>query len=392
MTASLRAAHLRLVDAAPLIVARDLGLAEAEGVALDLVVAPSWSALRDMLGSRRVDVAQMLSPMPVAMMLGLGGARGAVEALQVLSVNGDVIGVSPELAARMAGTAFGDGAFGDAGAAGAALLAAAAEVPLRVGVPFPFSMHAELVDYWLERAGPPAPGAIVIRTVPPSLMHEALEAGEIDAFCVGEPWGSEAAARDAGRLLLPGRAIWAFAPEKVLAARTGWAEAEPARAGGLMRALHRAARWLSDAANLPLAAEMMARDTGLALSIDLIEPALTGRLSSGPSSVTTVPGFVEFHRGAAAFPWRSQGAWIADRLALRHGLDRRAAQAAGRRVFRSDLYRRFVGDLAPDMPGASSKIEGAISVPTPVASRRGRLTLEPDRFFDGATFEPFPDD
>lgn len=392
MTAPLRVALLRLVDAAPLIVARDLGLAEAEGVELDLVAAPSWSALRDMLSSERVDVAQMLSPMPVAMTLGLGGARGEVEALQVLSVNGDVIGVSPELAARMAGTAFGKGAFADAGKAGTALLAAAAQAPLRIGVPFPFSMHAELVDYWLERAGPPAPGTIVIRTVPPSLMHEALGAGEIDAFCVGEPWGSEAVARGAGRLLLPGRAIWAFAPEKVLAARTGWAEAEPTRASAIMRAVHRAARWLSDVANRPLAAEMMARDTGLGLSIDLIEPVLMGHLLSGPSTVTPVPGFVEFHRGAAAFPWRSQGAWIADRLARRYGLDRRAAQAAGRRVFRSDLYRRFLRDLAPDMPGASSKIEGAISVPTPVASRRGRLTLEPDQFFDGVVFEPFADD
>ena len=386
MTAPLRAAHLRLVDAAPLIVARDLGLAEAEGVALDLVMAPSWSALRDMLGSGRVDVAQMLAPMPVAMALGLGGVPGAAEALQVLSVNGDVIGVSQALAPRLDGVPFGE-----VRAAGAALLSAAAESPVRIGVPFPFSMHAELIDYWLERCGPPAPGAIVIRTVPPSSMHEALEAGEIDAFCVGEPWGSAAVARGVGRLILPGGAIWAFAPEKVLAARPSWAEAESARAGGLMRALHRAARWLSDAANLPLAAEMMARDTGLGVAVELIEPALTGRLPSGPSGEMPRPGFVEFHRGAAAFPWRSQGAWIADRLAHRHGLDRKAAQAVGRRVFRSDIYRRFLGDLAPDMPGASSKIEGAISVPTPVASRRGRLTLEPDAFFDGAVFEPFPD-
>jgi NitT/TauT family transport system ATP-binding protein len=388
MNARLRIAHLRLVDAAPLAVARDLGLAEAEGLSLELAPAPSWSALRDMLAAEAVEAAQMLSPMPVAMAMGLGGVPGTVEALQVLSVNGDVIGVAPDLADRMGG-----GTFGDARGAGAALLAVAEVKPVQIGVPFPFSMHAELVHYWLERCGPPADGAIRIRTVPPPLMHEALEMGEIDAFCVGEPWGSTAVERGVGRLILSGRAIWAFSPEKVLAARTGWAEAEPALAGGLMRAVHRAAAWLAAPANLPLATDILARADGLDLPADLIERALTGHLRAevdGPPRA--VPGFVEFHAGAAAFPWRSQGAWIADRLARRYGLDRAAAQAAGRRVFRSDLYRRFLGDLASDLPGASSKVEGAIASPTAVASRRGRLILQPDAFFDGATFEPLSND
>ena len=386
MSAPLRIAHLRLVDAAPLIVAGDLGLAAAEGLTLDLVAAPNWSALRDMLGSGRVDAAQMLSPMPVAMALGLGSMPGAVEALQVLSVNGDVIGVSPDLAARM-----GPVPFGDAHAAGAALLGAAERAPVRIGVPFPFSMHAELVHYWLEGSGPtPGPGAILIRTVPPPLMTEAIEAGEIDAFCVGEPWGSAAVDRGSGVLILPGSAIWAQAPEKVLAARSGWAEAQPERAGGLMRALHRAGRWLSEPANLPLAADLLARPGALDLPAELIERALTGRLATAAGIQAAVPGFLRFHAGATAFPWRSQGAWIADRLARRHGLDRAEAQAAGRRVFRSDLYRRFLGELAGDMPGASSKVEGALDRPTLVASRRGTLTLGPDVFFDGRVFEPFP--
>lgn len=386
MTVRTRIAHLRLVDAAPLVIARDLGLAEAEGTALELAAAPSWSALRDMLGSGRVEAAQMLSPMPVAMALGLGGVPGSVEALQVLSVNGDVIGVSPALAGRM-----GAVPFGDARRAGAALLAAAREAPVRIGVPFPFSMHAMLVDYWLERCGPPVGDAIRIRTAPPSMMSGALAAGEVDAFCVSEPWGSAATQSGAGRLILAGSDIWSFAPEKVLAARMGWAEAEPASAGALMRALHRAGRWLADPANLPLAAEMLARPGAPALPSDLIERALTGRLVTGApgrGGEASVPGFVEFHAGTAAFPWRSQGAWIADRLAARYGLERTGAQAAGRRVFRSDLYRRFLADLAPDLPGTSSRIEGANAVPRAVASRRGTLTLPPDAFFDGATFAP----
>lgn len=384
MSVPVPVAYLRLVDAAPLVIARELGLAEAEGLDLDLVSAPSWSVLRDMLNTGAVDAAQMLSPLPVAMALGLGGAPGSVEALQVLSVNGNAIGVSDALAARM-----GPVTFGDARGAGAALLAAAKAGPIRIGVPFPFSMHMELLRYWIEGCGDAPEGAIQVRTVPPPMMAEALAADDIDAFCVGEPWGSDAVDRGLARLILPGRSIWAFAPEKVLAARTGWAEREPAVAGGLMRALHRAAAWLSQPDNLSTASDVLARPDMLGLPAETVERALRGRIAvDGGGTRHDVPGFLELHRGAAAFPWRSQGAWIADRLARRHGLDPVAAQAAGRRVFRSDLYRLHLGALAPDLPGASEKLEGAMAGPTPVASRRGALTLMPDAFFDGAIFEP----
>ena len=63
-----------LVDAAPLIVAQEMGFAAAEGIELDLKPAPSWASLRDMLAFGRVDAAHMLSPVPVASALGIGGA------------------------------------------------------------------------------------------------------------------------------------------------------------------------------------------------------------------------------------------------------------------------------------------------------------------------------
>ena len=62
-----------------------------------------------------------------------------------------------------------------------------------------FSMHAELLYYWLSALGLPAPQSVDIRTVPPPLMADAIESGEIDAFCVGEPWGSQAVENGRGR-------------------------------------------------------------------------------------------------------------------------------------------------------------------------------------------------
>ncbi|SDF00502.1 ABC transporter substrate-binding protein [Limimaricola pyoseonensis] len=374
-----------LVDAAPVIVAREMGFARAEGLAIELHRAPSWSSLRDMLAFEAVDAAQMLSPVPVATALGLGGAGVPLQALSVLSVNGNVIGVSRELAARLRGAGHGFG-FDDARAAGEALFAVR-DAPLRVGVPFPFSMHFELIRYWLDAV---APGrAVEIRTVPPPLMAEAIGAGEIDAFCVGEPWGSIAVETGVGELLLPGRAIWAGAPEKVLAVRAGRAEAEPARFGALVRALWRAGRWLGQPGSRTTAAELLSRPEYLNVPAEIIDRALTGRLTiSGRGEGRHVEGLVAFHGGAAGFPWRSQAAWIGRRMAARAGLDPQAADAAARAVFRSDLHRQMLSGIGAVLPGASEKIEGAVESDRPVAAEDGTLVLRRDRFFDGRVFDP----
>ncbi len=383
MTASvLRLGYVPLIDAAPLMVAEALGFAGEEGLELQLTAAPSWSALRDMLAGGLVEAAQMLSPLPVAQHLGLSGAA-RFEALSVLSINGDVIGVSGALAARMRTGGFGFD-FADAAAAGHALVAAA-QGSLRIGVPFPFSMHTELVRYWLQGFDL----TLDIRTVPPPRMAEALAAGEIDAFCVGEPHGSVAVERGVGVLLLPGSAVWAFSPEKVLATRAGWAEAQPELAGRLMRAVWRAGRWLGLAANRSMTSELLAAPGRLAVSAEVIERALTGRMVISPEGEERLSaGMIEFFDGAATFPWRSQAAWIGLRLAGRHGLDAAVAADRARLVFRSDLYRLHLREAGADLPGASEKLEGSLSHPTAVASERGRTILPVNRFFDAQIFDP----
>jgi two-component system, oxyanion-binding sensor len=384
MTVSLRLGYVPLVDAAPLIVAEAMGFAEEEGLALELCPAPSWSALRDSLAQGAVTAAQMLAPVPVALALGLAGPA-RFEALSVLNLNGNAVGVSSVLAGKMSSHDF---AMTDAQAAGRALLAAAGQ-GLRIGVPFAFSMHLSLVDYWLEGLGQPLPKGLQIITVPPPLMVDALASGEVDAFCVGEPRGSVAVDRGVGQLLLPTSAIWSAAPEKVLATRQGWAEAEPDQTGRLLRAVWRAGRWLDQPQNLSVASEVLAQPGRLGVAAEVIERSLTGRLViSATGEERAIPGFIRFHDGAAGFPWRSQAAWIGKRIAMRHGLDTRTAQDLAAGVFRSDLYRLHLGPAGADLPAASAKVEGSLGQPTPVASSRGKLILPPDHFFDAQVFDP----
>ncbi len=387
MSRTLECGFIPLVDCAPLVVARELGFAAEEGLNLVLRREPTWSAIRDKLAHGLLDVAHMLAPVPLAMSLGLGGLPLRLDTLQVLSVNGTVIGVSRALATRMR-NAGGMIDFLDAEKVGRALIASA-EQPLRIGVPFPFSMHAELLYYWLGALGLIAPRDLVVRTVPPPQMSDAIASGEIDAFCVGEPWGSIAVERGSAELVLPGVAIWQFAPEKVLAVRHDWAEKEAENTARLMRALWRAAKWASEQSNRMTLSEILGRPEYLDMSSEIIERPLAGRLVASPEGrQVRAPGFVEFFRGAATFPWRSQAVWIATRIARRMGLDPRDAATAARASYRSDLYRANLGAAGADLPGASEKLEGALAERSPVASSSGKLFLGPDRFFDWRTFDP----
>ena len=89
-----------------------------------------------------------------------------------------------------------------------------------------------------------------------------------------------------------------------------------------------------------------------------------------------------FHDHAASFPWRSQAAWIAKQL----GADSDGT-AAAMSCCRTDLYRKYLGPIGADLPGASEKVEGAMNEKTAVASSRGQMILAPDAFFDGRTFD-----
>lgn len=382
---TLRLGYVPLIDAAPLIVAQELGFAAEEGLTFDLVRVQSWAQSRDMLGLGGIDAAHMLVPLPIAQTLGLGPHYPQFDLAMVLSVGGQSIVVSAALAdsLRAAGHVID---LSDPVGTRAALRAVAGG-KLRVGVPFTFSTQAELVRRWLGATDLGA--GVTIHTVPPSLMADALASGEVDAFCVGEPWGSFAVERGVGVMLLAGRSIWSSPPEKGLVLTRGFTEEREEETGRLMRAMWRACRWLDQPDNRSTAAEILSRPEYLNLPPELSERGLLGRLHvSATGEVRHYPGFIRFHEGAANFPWRSLAALLAERIARQQGLDVALAIKQATGCFRTDLYRQHLRSAGADLPGASARIEGAMQHPTAVASEKGQMILGPDAFFDGETFDP----
>ncbi|MFV0384343.1 ABC transporter substrate-binding protein [Paracoccus sp. (in: a-proteobacteria)] len=382
----LRLGYVPLIDAAPLIVAQELGFAAQEGLLLELVRLGAWAQSRDMLGAGLIDAAHMLVPLPVGQALGLGPPGPDFDLLMFLSHCGQAVAVSNPILRRLRDTGHGFD-LADAAAAGQALRRVVTG-PLHVGVPFMFSMQLELICHWLTACGF-RPGDLKVKTVPPPLMADALAADEVDLFCVGEPWASHAVERGIAGLLLPGRAIWAAAPEKGLVLRRDFAQDRPEDTGALMRALWRAGRWLDEADHRATAAEILSAPRYLDLPPDLAERGMTGRLViSADGGTRQVPQFVAFSAGSVNFPWKSIAALIARNLAQRHGLPPEPAMQRAMAHFRTDLYRQHLRPAGAPLPGASSRIEGSLPEDRTVPAERGQMILRADSFFDGHVFDP----
>lgn len=391
MGAEFRIGFLPLVDAALPILAHEHGFAREEGLALTLVRDVSWATVLDRLLYGHTDAAHMVAPLAIATTLGRGRPAQPLSVPFVLGLNGNAITMRGDLAARINP----GGGLGDPAAVGAALRGVVQERlalgdPLRFGVVHRYSSHNYMLRYWLAGCGIRPDRDVEITTVPPPFCADALEAGEVDGICVGEPWNSVAVERGAGTIVLATAQIWRRGVEKVLAMRESVMEERRGEVEALVRALRRAAQHFVDADALRDHAEILARPEYLGGDAVLIERALADRLllRRGDAPIH-FPDFMFQYREAANFPWVSQAQWLYTQMIRWDGggFDAQEAVRAGR-VFRPDVYRSALLGTGEPLPGASSKVEGSLTRLTAVSTQQGAMVLEDNRFFDGCVFDP----
>jgi ABC-type nitrate/sulfonate/bicarbonate transport system substrate-binding protein len=389
----IRAGFLPLLDSALLVAAREKGFAEAEGIELSLVREGSWASIRDRLAVGHFDVAHMLAPMPIACNLGLTPLAAPTIAPMALGLGGNAVTVSTALWREMEG--YGARGNLDPASTGAALRAEitdraqAGKDVLRFAVVHPHSGHNYELRYWLSACGIDPDNEVEIVIVPPPLMADALGAGRIDGYCVGEPWNTAAIAKGVGRIVTVKAAIWKSSPEKVLGVAAPWAEANPEALAALLRALYRAAEWCGTPANRGELARLLAGPAYLDSPSNWMRPALEGMIRLGGDEVVAVADFFVPHAKAATFPWKSHALWFYSQM-VRWGQVEASAtnEAIARETYRPDLYRAALKPLGVALPGANAKVEGALKTGTPVGSAGASLILGPDGFFDGAVFDP----
>lgn len=237
---SIRIGVLALTDSAPLVVASRLGLFEKYSLHVQLHHQPSWATLRDKLVYGQLDMAQMLSPMAIALERGLGGMQPKpLTDLLVLSRGGNGITVSMAFKSLMDGLEPGH----TLGSVIRSSVASGGQTPV-VGTVFPFSMHTLLLKRWLRQQDVDPDRDVAFQSVPPLRMVEALKAGTLDLFCVGEPWNTVAEQDGVGVTVASSQTLWPQAPEKVLGCLSAWSQTNQDAYNAVRSAIGSACAWL----------------------------------------------------------------------------------------------------------------------------------------------------
>jgi len=356
-TSLLRLGFVPLTDAAPLLVAQAKGFFRRHDVRVELVRVGAWAALRDKLAFGRLDGAQMLSPMPIAITLGLAAVQAPVVVAATLGLNGNSItlghalwgeieSAAPELAIRRPLPA--------AALAAALSARAAAGRPAPVlAVVYPFSSHNYLLRHWLHAGGIDPDRDVRLTVVPPPDIADALADGAIDGFCAGEPWGSRAVDLRVGRIALISADIWRNHPEKVLAVTAEQAARHPARLAAAQAAVIEAGRWLDRPENHAEATHLLVDEMLPELPLSVVALALEGRLVMTPDEAPVMAQGPVFHAEHATYPYPAHGDWWLSQMRRWQHVPAELDPGDTRHIWRPDLWQRAAALIDEPTPPAT---------------------------------------
>lgn len=329
---TLRIGMLRLSDAAPLVIAKENHLFDKRDLRVQLSVEPSWANIADKMTFGQIDAAIMLPPLALAMALGLRGPAVPVTVPMGISLNGNSVTVRHDIAEAIDGDDSDDPLV--LGRRFAAWLKTRQKRP-RFAVVHTFSTHNLLLRYWLKASGVDPDKDVEIVILPPAETPQALNAGEIEGFCAGAPWGLVAAKIGAGRTILVSSKIWRNHPEKCLAVGS-FAEREPQVLARLLAALLEAAEYCDRPENAAKVAAIQARAEYLNVDAALIQASLPGHGSSAHSEVDRSV----FAAHAANVPFRAHALWFLAQMARWGYVDSQIdARGVAEKVYRPDLLK-----------------------------------------------------
>ncbi|MFC5476529.1 CmpA/NrtA family ABC transporter substrate-binding protein [Paraherbaspirillum soli] len=296
-----RIGFIPLTDCASVVMASVLGFDKKYGIKIVLSKEASWAAVRDKLANGELDAAHVLSGLIYGVQMGIGGQKKDMAILMGLNQNGQAITLSRKLADK-----------GAVDGPSLAKLMARERREYTFAQTFPTGTHAMWLYYWLAANGiHPLKDAKVI-TVPPPQMVANMRVGNMDGFCVGEPWGHRAIVDGVGITAATTQEIWKDHPEKVLGASAEFVAKHPNTCRAMIAAVLEAGKWIdASLANRNKMAATIADKSYVNTSKDVIEQRIMGRYQNGLGKTWDDPNYMKFYNdGLVNFPYLSDGMWF----------------------------------------------------------------------------------
>jgi nitrate/nitrite transport system substrate-binding protein len=365
---------IALTDSAPLIIAKEKGLFAKYGMPdVEVAKQASWAVTRDNLelGSKGggIDGAHILTPMPYLMAAGKitkGNAKVPMNILARLNVNGQGISLANSYKDLKVGVdssplkeVFAKGKAGGK--------------EMKCAVTFPGGTHDLWMRYWLAAGGIDPDKDVSTIVVPPPQMVANIKVNNMEAFCVGEPWPAQTVNQKIGYSAITTGELWKDHPEKSLAMRADWVEANPKAAQAITMAVQEAQIWCDDPGNKEEMCEIISGREWLKVpKADILERAKGNfDLGDGRTVANGEDLMMKFWNDDASYPFQSHDLWfLTEEIRWGYLPADTDTEALIKEVNREDIWQ------------AAAKAIGQESA-IPKSTSRGIET-----FFDGVKFDP----
>jgi nitrate/nitrite transport system substrate-binding protein len=281
----LKVGFIPITCATPIIMAKPMGFYEKYGLNVDVIKTAGWAVIRDKTLNKEYDAAHMLSPMPIAISLGVGSNAIPYTMPAVENINGQAITLSIKHKDKRDPKDWKG---------------------FKFAVPFDYSMHNYLLRYYLAEHGIDPDVDVQIRAVPPPEMVANLRADNIDGFLGPDPMNQRAVYDGVGFIHILSKDIWEGHPCCAFAASKEFVTTTPNTYSALLKAIIDATAFAHKAENRKAIAEAIAPPNYLNQPQVVLEQILTGTFADGLGNIVTQPNRVDFD----PFPWQSFAVWI----------------------------------------------------------------------------------
>jgi len=281
----LKIGFIAITCASPLIMADPLGFYRDQGLNVQLMKTAGWALIRDKMLNKEHDASHFLSPMPIAISMGLGSAQQPMRVATVQNVNGQAITLHTKHKDKRDPKQWKG---------------------FKFAVPFEYSMHNFLLRYYVAEHGLDPDTDIQVRVTPPPEMVANLRAGNIDGFLGPDPFNQRAVYDEVGFIHILSKDIWDGHPCCAFGVPDAMIKEAPNTFAALYRAVLTAAKMARDPKHRSLIAKVIAPPNYLNQPETVIEQVLTGKFADGLGNVKNVPDRADFD----PFPWHSMAVWI----------------------------------------------------------------------------------
>ncbi len=289
-----------LTDCAPIIVAAEMGFDKKYGIKIIPAKQASWAAIRDKTVNGELHASHVLYGLIYGVQLGIGGQQKDMSVLMNLNHNGQAITLASQLK--------------DKGVTDGRSLKRLLDNENRdytFAQTFPTGTHAMWLNYWLAANGINPTKDVKTIVVPPPQMVANMRIGNMDGFCVGEPWGARAIYDKVGYTVTTTQDIWLDHPEKVLGTTAEFVAKNPNTARAMIAAILEACKYIEAIENRAKVAKLIAGKAYVNTSEDVIAGRFVGDYDNGIGKKWKDPNYMKFYGdGAVNFPYLSDGMWF----------------------------------------------------------------------------------